>query len=309
MTDAARWPDLRTQIDGLEPGSELETPVSGRRFVVESIADDGIDVSYLDSGESRTLQREQVDVLTERLDEHPIHVDSLQPGVEPYATVLSLAPDVHLAGDELVYDPDEATAGESPYVVSPAEARPPPTRLRDDALLLADHAARLDLSDPAELETVSLTDAYVVSSDVQHGANRLRKTLRDELLARLGPDQQLHGRFGTVRRTTRTRRTVRDEEVVFEALDEHGIPREWVLGVDQTKLDVILSVTDLEESDVYDVDESVYVQKTAVDEDEKYELLAGIRDRLDALEGEEGEAIREELTDIESRLEEALASG
>ncbi|WP_247728927.1 hypothetical protein [Halovivax limisalsi] len=307
MVDAARWSDLRTRVEALEPGSQLETPVSDRRFAIESIADDGIDVSYVDSGESRTLWREQFDVLTERLDDHPIHVDSLQPGVEPYAAVLSLAPDVRLAGDELVYDPDEATAGESPYVVSPAEARAPPTRLRDDALLLADHVERLDLSDPAELETVSLTDAYVVSSDVQHGANRLRKTLRDELLARLGPDQQLHGRFGTVRRTTRTRRSVRDEETVFEALDERGIPREWVLGVDRTKLDVVLSVTDLDESDVYDVDESVYVQKIDVDEDEKFELLAGIRDRLDALEGAEGEAIREELTDIESRIEDALA--
>jgi len=33
-------------------------------------------------------------------------------------------------------------------------------------------------------------------------------------------------------------------------------------------MDVVLAVTDLEENEVYDVDEDVYVQKTGVDEDE-----------------------------------------
>jgi len=74
-------------------------------------------------------------------------------------------------------------------------------------------------------------------------------------------------------------------------------------------MDVVLAVTDLEENEVYDVDEDVYVQKTGVDEDEKYSRLQGIADRIDDLEDAEGEALREELDDIEDRLEAALSAG
>lgn len=302
------WADLRSQLEGLDPGTELETPVSGRRFAVRSIEDDRIVIGFADSGEDRSLLREQFDVLTDRFEEHSLRVEHLQPGVEPYVSALTLSSAITVDGDEVIFDPDGATAGDSSYLISPADARRPPDRLHDDAILLAEHLDRLDVSDSDDLATDELTDSYVLSSDVQHGANRLRKTFRDELLDRLGPDQQLHGRFGTVRRTTRERRSVRDEATVLDALDEHDIPREWVTGIDRDKLDVVLSVTDLDESDVYDVDESVYVQKTGVDEDEKYELLAGVRDRLTELEGAEGEELRDELTDIESRIEEALGA-
>jgi len=153
-----------------------------------------------------------------------------------------------------------------------------------------------------------MTDLYVLASDVQHGADRLRRSVREPLLERLGPDQQLHGRYGTVRRTTRERRRPKDAETVFAALDDHGIPREWVTGIDRDRLDVVLAVTDLDEAEVYDVDEDVYVQKTGVDEDEKYSRLQGFADRIDDLEGAEGETLREELADIEKRLEEALSA-
>ncbi|WP_254863229.1 hypothetical protein [Halovivax gelatinilyticus] len=306
MNSSESWAVVSEQLDALEPGSELETPVSGRRFEIESVTDDCVEIRFVDSGEERSLWREQFDVLAERFDEHPISIRSLQPGVEPYATVLSLSPVATVDGEYLAFDPDAASGGESPYLVSPADARTAPTRVHDDALLLAEHLDRLDVEATDRMDTTSVTDCYVLSSDVQHGANRLRKTFRDELLDRLGPEQELHGRFGTVRRTVRERRSVREEEAVFEALDERAIPREWVLGIDRTKLDVVCSVTDLEESEVFDVDERVYVQKTGVDEGEKFDLLAGVRDRLTELEGDEGEAIRDELTDIESRIEAAL---
>ncbi|MFC3958512.1 hypothetical protein [Halovivax cerinus] len=308
MDAAQLWLDIRTQLASLDDGAELETPVSGRRFAVDSIDDDRIAIRIADSGEERSLLREQFDLFTERLDDHPVRVEHLQPGVEPYVAALTLSSAVTVVGDEVVVDPERATPGESPYLVSPAEARRPPERLHDDAILLAEHVERLDVGEPGELETTALSDCYVLSSDVQRGAGRLRKRFRDELLDRLGPDQQLHGRFGTVRRTTRERRSLRDEATVFDALDEHDIPREWVTGIDGEKLDVVLSVTDLEESAVYDVEESVYVQKTGVDEDEKYELLAGVRDQLADLEGEAGDELRDELADIESRIEAAIGA-
>ncbi|RKD95074.1 hypothetical protein [Halopiger aswanensis] len=303
------WETLTRQCANLEAGAALETPVSERRFHVVRSADDRIIVRFDDSDEERPLWREQFEVFVDGLDAGQIAVDDLQPGVEPYAVVLTLADEFTVVNDLITRDPDAAVAGESPYLIPSAEARTRAERVHDDALLLATLLERLaDPDDPDSLETDPLTDLYVLSSDVQRGADRLRKSAREPLLERLGPDQELHGRYGTVRRTVRERRRPKDDETVLDALDEHGIPREWVLGVDAEKLDVVLSVTDLEEDAVYDVDEDVYVQKTGVDEDEKYSRLQGIADRIDDLEGAEGEALETELERIEDRLEEALSA-
>ncbi len=302
------WTTLRRQCEALEPGAELVTPVSDRPFGIARTADDRIVVRFGDSGERRPLWREQFVVFLEQLDEGSVPIDELPPGVEPYATVVTLTDEYAADDDEIRHDPDATDAGESPFLVSAAAARSTPERVHDDALLLAEQLERVDADDPSALETGSATDLYVLASDVQHGANRVRRSVRDTLLERLGPDQRLHGRYGTVRRTTRERRQPKDEETVFAALDDRGIPREWVTGIDRDKLDVVLAVTDLEEDEVYDVDEDVYVQKTDTDEDEKYSRLEGIADRIDELEGAEGEALRDELDDIEDRLEDALSA-
>ncbi len=301
------WTSLRKQCESLEPGAELITPVSERPFGIERTAADRIVVRFGDSDERQSLWREQFIVVLESLEEGAITIERLQPGVEPYASVITLS-DEYAADDGTIrYDPD-AAGGESQFLVSAADARAPPERVHDDALLLAALLESLETDDPAALDTDSLTDLYVLASDVQHGADRLRRSAREPLLERLGPDQRLHGRYGTVRRTTRERRRAKDAETVFAALDDHGIPREWVTGVDRNKLDVVLAVTDLDEAEVYDIDEDVYVQKTGVDEDEKYSRLQGLADRIDDLEGTEGEALREELADIEKRLDEALSN-
>ncbi|RQG97734.1 hypothetical protein [Natrarchaeobius chitinivorans] len=301
------WADVRTACRGLEPGSELETPVSGRRFTVERTGNDRIVVRFVDSGEERPLWREQFGVLVDQLEGSRVAVDDLQPGIEPYAAIVTLTESAGVSDGAIVADPDDA-AGESPFLVPAVEARTSTERVRDDALLLASHLERVAEREPESLGTDPLTDLYVLASDVQHGADRLRRTARESLLERLGPNQELHGRFGTVRRTVRERRRPADDEAVFDALDERGVPREWVLGVDPEKLDVVVSVTDVPAADVYDVDETVYIQKTGVDEDEKYSRLQGLVDRIEELEGAEGEEFREELDEIEERLEEALSA-
>ena len=303
----AFWSPLCTACEGLEPGSVLVTPVSERPLEIEAIRDDRIVVKFRDSGEERPLHREQFGVLVDRLEGSPITLGTLAPGVEPYAAVLSLGPEFASDGEALSLAIDEAVGGESPHLLSPEEARTRPERVHDDAVLLADLLDRVDADDPSSLDTGTLTDLYVLLSDVQRGADRVRGTARNSLLERLGPDQQLHGRFGTVRRTTRERRYSKDDEIIFDALDEHDVPREWVLGVDPEKLDVVLAVTDLDEDDVYDVDEQVYVQKTGVDEGEKFSRLQGLAERLEEVEG--GEEIHEDLLEIERRIDEALASG
>ncbi|MDQ2051884.1 hypothetical protein RBH26_15505 [Natronolimnohabitans sp. A-GB9] len=311
MNDDA-WSDLRTRCENLEPGAQLLTPLSERPFRIDSTTDDRIVVRFTDSTEDRPLWREQFGVFDEQLEGQAMAIDDLQPGVEPYATVLTLSASYTVTDDAIVEAPDDAVGGESPFLVSAADARTPPERVHDDALLLAHLVEHLGIDDNDDLESLdtdSLTDYYVLASDVQRGADGLRSVARDELLERLGPDQQLHGRFGTVRRTARQRRRPKDDETILAALDERGIPREWVLGVDPDKLDVVLSVTDLEKADVYDTTESVYVQKTGVDEDEKFDRLQGLADRIDDLEDAAGDPLREDLEEIEDRLEEALTAG
>jgi hypothetical protein len=301
------WHDVREECERLDPEAQLVTPVSERPFGIETTFDDRVVVRFHDGGEERRLNRRQFEVLADRLNDGPIPLGELPAGVEPYAAVLSLTPEHVSDGETLSRSPDDAAAGKSPHLVPPEEARTPPERVHDDAVLLADLLERLDAADPASLDTEALTDLYVLLSDVQRGADRVRSSVGEPLLDRLGPDQELHGRFGTVRRTTRERQRPKDDEAVLDALDEHGIPHEWVTGVDPDKLNVVVAVTDLTEDDVYDTDEQVYVQKTSVDEGEKFSRLQGLLDRVDELD--EDAALRDDLVDLERRLDEALSAG
>lgn len=306
-TDEDLWHAVRDRCEALAPGTELLTPLSERPFQVVEATVDRLRIRFDDNGEERTLWRKQFELLAERLEESRLDVSSLAPGVEPYATVLTLLDDYGVADGEVVPQP-AGEREESPYLVTPAEARTRGERLHDDAFLLADLLDRLDPVDPGTLETDTLTDLYVVLSDVQQEADRLRQTVRESLLSRLGPDQELHGQFGTVRRTTRGRRHPKDPQTVFDALDERGIPREWVVGVDSDKLDIVLAVTELEEDEVYDVEEQVYVQKTAVEEEEKYSHLQGLRERIEQVDGEQRDELHEDLQELEQRVDEALSA-
>lgn len=302
------WAAIRERVERLEPGAALVTPVSDRTFRIESTDEECVAIRFRDSEEERSLWREQFEVLADRLADGALGVDDLPPGVEPYVSIVSLLEEFTVENGAVTRAPDGPGDEGSPFLLAPADARTRPERLHDDAILLVDLLDRFDPTDLTSLETGSLTDFYVLLSDVQRGADRLRQSAREVLLNRLGPDQELHGRYGTVRRTSRERRRPKDDEAVLDALDERGIPREWVLGVDPEKLDVVLAVTDLEEEEVLDVAEDVYVQKTGVDEPEKVSRLQGLADRIDELEGDEREALRESLTELEAQLDEALSA-
>jgi len=300
------WNQLRRECQQLDPGTAIETPISERLFEIEGIYEDRIDIRFKDSGEERSLRREQFEKIADRLDGGPLLLENLPPGVEPYAAVLSLSPEHSSVDGELSWDPDRDMEKKSPHLVSPERARTRPERIHDDAVLLADLLERMGTDEPTNLDTGVLTDLYVLLSDTQRGADQLRRSISDSLLERVGAGQKLHGRFGTIRRTTRKRRHPKDDGTVFGALEKYGIPHEWVMGVDPDKLDVVLAVTELEESEVYDVEQQVYVQKVGVDEEEKYSRLQGLARRLDEVEG--GERLQEDLADLERRIDEALSA-
>ena len=79
-------------------------------------------------------------------------------------------------------------------------------------------------------------------------------------------------------------------------------PREQV--VDRDKVDDALDVTELSESDVYDIEEREYVRKAEVDEDVKESRLQGLKDRLAASEDEDADELRREIEKLEARIEE-----
>jgi len=76
------------------------------------------------------------------------------------------------------------------------------------------------------------------------------------------------------------------------------------MGLDRQKVDDALEVTELSESDVYEIEESEYVRKAEVDEERKETRLQGLKDQLAAAEGDEAEALREEIDALEARIDE-----
>jgi uncharacterized protein YecE (DUF72 family) len=145
---------------------------------------------------------------------------------------------------------------------------------------------------------------YTLLSDVQRDANEFRKEIADVLLARLHHDRPVSGQYGSVQRTSRRNRSLKDDEEVLERLENADIDRERVLSVDRSEVDEALDVTTLSESDVYEVEESEYVRKAEVDEEVKDSRLQGLKDRLAASEDDETNQLREEIEELEQRIDE-----
>lgn len=185
-----------------------------------------------------------------------------------------------------------------------AERAEPDLALYPDLLLLVDALERADPDALEEVETSELINLYTLLSDVQRGANDLRQEVTDRLLPRLHHDQPVSGQYGSVQRTSRRRKSLNADEDVLDTLTEAGIEPERVLGVDRAKVDDALDVTDLREQAVYDIEESAYVRKAEVDEEMKTSRLQGLKDRLAATEGEDATALKEEIEDLEARIDE-----
>ncbi len=164
------------------------------------------------------------------------------------------------------------------------------------------HSKRHDPTDLDVIETSALVDLYTLLSDVQRNANDLRQDVRAVLLDRLHHDQPVSGQYGSVQRTSRRNRSLKDDELVLNALEAAGIERERVTTVDGSKVDGALDVTELSESDVYEIEESEYVRKAEVDEEKKQSRLQGLKDQLAATD-EDTMELQEEIEELEARID------
>ena len=97
---------------------------------------------------------------------------------------------------------------------------------------------------------------------------------------------------------------MKDDELVLNAFEAAGVERERLTTVDSSRVDEALEVTEISETDVYEVSESEYVRKVDVDEEQKETRLQGLKDRLAETESEEANELREEIKELEDRIAE-----
>ena len=312
MTFGTTWHNLLENIEQLPSDATLVTPLSRKAFGVEDVQEHRVLIQYRDEDETIPLQKDQFETLYRRIQDSrgEFDLDRLPPDAEPYATVLSLHPRFEVNDQEGTLTESDQSTG-SPLVEAQVdtddgdeEREEPDVAVYSDALLLIDALERHDVTTIEDVETPVLVNIYTLLSDVQRNANDLRRDVRAVLLDRLHHDQPVSGQFGSVQRTSRRNRSLKDDELVLNAFEAAGIDRERLTTVDSSKVDDALDVTELSESDVYEIEESEYVRKADVDEDEKETRLQGLKDQLAATEGEEAEQLREEINELEERIEE-----
>jgi len=312
MPFSGTWHTLLDALDELPPDATFVTPLSRRSFGVTDVQEHRVLVEYRDEQGTVPLQREQFETLHQRVtDAHDgFDLDRLPPDAEPYATVLSVHPRFEVDDREgTLTEMETPTATQLVDATVPADSEgsdreEPDLPIYADALLLIDALERHDPTRLAEMDTPDLVNLYTLCSDVQRNANDLRQDVRAVLLDRIHHDQPVHGQFGSVQRTTRRNRSLKDDEDVIRALEARGIDREQVTSVDASKVDEALDVTELSESDVYEIDEREYVRKAEVDEEVKESRLQGLKDRLAAADSEGTDELQREIEELEARIEE-----
>ena len=312
MTFGASWYTLIDELDELPEGATLLTPLSHDRFRVTDVQENRIVIEFLDKDmeKTRPLQRAQFETLYERITDKQgkFPLDNLPRDADPYPAVLSLHPRFEIDEDAgVLIESDQPTTSqllEAEPDDESAERTEPDLEVYADALLLIDALERHEVDTLEDLDTDVLVNLYTLCSDVQRNADDLRKELADVLLNRLHHDRPVSGLFGSVQRTSRRNKSLKDDEIVLNAFEAAGIDRERLTTVDRSKVDDALDVTELSESDVYKIEESEYVRKAEVDKERKETRLQGLKDQLAAAEGDEAGELRDEIEELESRIEE-----
>lgn len=310
MAFSVSWHTLLDELDDLPEGATLITPLSHKRFQVSDVQEHRVIIQFEESDEKRPLQRDQFETLYRRIQDahNEFDLERLPSDADPYPAVLSLHPRFEI-DEQTSRIRERENAPETQVIETGDEAddeertEPEGLNVYSDALLLVDSLERHDVADPTRLETEILVNLYTLLSDVQRDSNDFRQEIANVLLDRLHHDRPVTGQYGSVQRTSRRNRSLKDDEEVLDMLEAEGIDRERVMVVDRGKVDEALEVTTLSQSDVYEVDESEYVRKAEVDEDVKESRLQGLKDRLAASEGEEVDELRDEIEKLEERID------
>jgi hypothetical protein len=313
MPFSVSWHTLLEELEDLPDGATLVTPLSRDRFRLDDIQEQRVVIDFLDRDidTTRPLQRDQFETLYRRVTDNDgaFELDRLPPDADPYPAVLSLHPRFEVDEQQgMIVETEGPTAtqvlNDDSSPADASERTEPELDVYADALLLVDALERHDLDTFEDLETDALVNLYTLCSDVQRNADSLRKEIADVLLTRLHHDRPVSGPFGSVQRTSRRNKSLKDDQAVIETLEAAGVDREQITSVDRSKVDDALEVTELSESDVYEIDESEYVRKADVDEESKETRLQGLKDQLAASDNDEAAELRDEIEALEARIEE-----
>lgn len=182
-------------------------------------------------------------------------------------------------------DAASATAGESAESSGDDSAPPDATAepldldldFARDALVLLDFVRRNDVDGADDLDTRQLANLYTLLSDVSRGADDARKEVRDALLDIVQDDSEVISEFGSVRRYTSRRRSLKDDVTVRTELKQAGIDPDEATSLDSKKVRELADERELEESAVFDVEEKSYVKKAGADAERRQSAF----DRLD----------------------------
>lgn len=127
MPSSDTWDTLRDKAAELPSETVLRTPLSRKRFLVTEVRDSSICIRYREGDNSKPLQRDKFETLLSRVMDAPngFDFDRLPPSAEPYATVLSLHPQVRL--DDQAGTITETDASPNSPLVDVEEERPEST--------------------------------------------------------------------------------------------------------------------------------------------------------------------------------------
>jgi len=125
-------------------------------------------------------------------------------------------------------------------------------------------ALDFDPGDVEDVETERLADLYGLAARARSVFDDRREELRDELLDRVETDRRVDGRYASVTRGTRRRRTAKAAESVFETVERAGIDRDEVVALDTSTLRDLVDEGEIEEEAVFDVEGEAYVRVSDV---------------------------------------------
>ena len=237
MPFSVTWHNLLEPLESLPPDATFRTPLSDRPFGIDELQEHRIIITFRDDSDTTPLSREQFETLSERVTDAAGGFDlgRLPADAEPYATLLSVHPRFEIDTDaNTLTETDDPAA--TPLVDAPIptvddeggdadDRSEPDIPVYNDALLLIDALERTDPTDLSGVETATLVDLYTLCSDVQRNADDLRQEIRSVLLNRLSHDQPIAGQYGSVQRTSRRNRSLKDDEDVIDTFKAAGIDR------------------------------------------------------------------------------------
>lgn len=243
MPCSVSWHTLSDELDHLPDGVELIAPLSHDRFRITDVQEHRVVITLDDSGDRRSLPRDQFETLYRRIQDSKgaFDLDRLPPDADPYPAVLSLHPRFEIDEERGVI-----TEREGPTATQLADdesggddnerVEPDGLDVYSDTLFLIDALERHDVSDLTELETTVLVNIYTICSDVQRNANESRKDVADVLLDRLHHDRPVHastdrfsGRHGAIAhsKTTKRYRPCLKTRVSTESASRPSIRARW----------------------------------------------------------------------------------